>query len=122
MKNKQLEYDLIYIQAHFKHLPEIMKKLETRGMPLTESMDLIFNTMKNIKEIPGEYGKEIIFKFDSVLKKNPGFTTMSKISEILKGNNVEELPEITSHYWSKFKYAPITSCDVERSFSAYKMI
>lgn len=77
-----------------------MKKLETRGMPLTdcESMDLITNTMENMKKILDEYGKVIIFIFDSVLdSKNPGFNIL-KINKILKGNNVDRPLEILACY------------------------
>jgi len=93
-------------------------------MPLTKPMDLVTNIIENILKTPG--GKEVILKFDSVLKRNSGFITISKINEILEGNNVEGSREIPAHYWSKYKYVPIISCDVKMnikcSFFAYKML
>ncbi|KAF0760239.1 Uncharacterized protein FWK35_00015373 [Aphis craccivora] len=48
---------------------------------------------------------------------------MSTIRKILNGNNVDEdFPNLTPGEVTKFRYAKITSCDVERSFSKYKNI
>lgn len=69
LKNEQLVNDLVYIQTHFQYLPEIMKKIETRGMSLTESMDIITNTVENIKKVPGKYGKKSYFQIKFSLKK-----------------------------------------------------
>lgn len=48
-----------------------------------------------------------------VLNRNVNFKTILKIGEILLVEHVEE-PQ-------KFKYAPVTSCDVKRSFSTYNI-
>jgi hypothetical protein len=60
-----------------------------------------------------------------VLEKNTGFETLSKISKIIEGTELD-----TAHFPDKFnidditymKFAPITSVDVERSFSTYKTL
>ena len=60
---------------------------------------------------------------NEVIKKNQGYEQIKLISRILNGqqNFIEKLRinynvgEIIC-----FNYAPITSCDVERSFSKYK--
>lgn len=60
----------------------------------------------------------------SVISKNPGYEQICKIGDILNGNttiNLHELP-LTANQLASFKYAPVTSCDVERSFSRYKSI
>jgi hypothetical protein len=48
---------------------------------------------------------------------------MCKISDILSGEQAtleEDDPELSSNNFTYFKHAPVTSCDVERSFSRYK--
>jgi len=58
-----------------------------------------------------------------VLEKNEGYKLMVKISNILSGDqeSFEGLPEdLTLNDLVYFKYAPITSVNVERSFSIYK--
>jgi hypothetical protein len=55
-----------------------------------------------------------------VLKNNPDLETISKIGRVLDGVNVPNFilsPNLIAHY----KYAPLTSCDVERP-SRYKSI
>jgi len=62
-------------------------------------------------------------KLKSVLEKNKGFDTLKKIDNMLCGSFADTinvaftLPELCV-----FKFAPVTSCDVERSFSQYKAI
>lgn len=78
--------------------------------------------MKNIiYAVPGAVGAEVKAKFDAVLGKNEGFQILSKVSDILSGSEQEDF-DMDPNIVAKFKYAPITSVDVERSFSAYKNI
>jgi len=64
-----------------------------------------------------------------VFEKNNGLRISEKISKILDGENDSNLDDFSefpddysSHDIVYFKYAPITSVDVERSFSAYKTV
>lgn len=65
-------------------------------------------------------------KFIQICNKNEGLTTLSKICHVLDGgelnNNDEFINKLTPEEISAYKYAPTTSCDVERSFSAYKRV
>jgi hypothetical protein len=75
----------------------------------------VFTTLK------GQIGEVLRAKMKYVLKNNPDFETISKIGRVLNGVNVPNFslsPNLIAHY----KYAPLTSCDVERSFSRYKSI
>jgi hypothetical protein len=66
---------------------------------------------------------EIQKKFNTVLDKNNGYKKMQIISKILVGQEVtkEGLPEdLNADDITFFKHAPITSVEVERSFSTYK--
>jgi hypothetical protein len=56
------------------------------------------------------------------MEKNTGFKTMQSISTILNGNEAPLPKELTlsPDQLSSFKFAPLTSCDVERSFSMFK--
>jgi hypothetical protein len=60
-----------------------------------------------------------------VLERNYGFSIICKINGILGGNGAtlgEEDPALDSKDVTLFKYAPLTSRDVQRSFSMYKKI
>lgn len=62
-------------------------------------------------------------ELDSVLNNNAGYKMVWRISKI-SGENMTnpKLPEdmMTLDYFSYIKNAPITSANVERSFSLYK--
>jgi hypothetical protein len=68
-------------------------------------------------------GDNVFAKLQSVLHQNEGYSTICKISDIRSGKQAtfeEDDPEIRRNDFTFFKYAPITSCDVERSSSRYK--
>lgn len=60
-------------------------------------------------------------KWNAGLKRKPYFNTISRIGQLLKGEVVENPTQVKQRCWSK-RYAAITSCDVDRSFSPYKLI
>lgn len=70
--------------------------------------------------------KGFLQKFDYVHNKNKGLNTLEKIARILedgaRGQPVEFIDGLNPSELEAFKYAPVTSCDVERSFSAYKRV
>lgn len=122
MQNPQVLNNLAYIKSHFHALPKIIRKLETGSMPLTESMSLVTDAIQLIQNVPGDFGRVLKSKYDAVINRNPDFNVIAKIYNVLKGETIEGPEEVQPQYWSRFKYSPITSCDVERSFSAYKLI
>ena len=58
-----------------------------------------------------------------MINKNPGYAVLQKVVKILAGDKGEAMPEkLTAQHVAMLKYAPITTCDVERSFSVHKSI
>jgi hypothetical protein len=78
-----------------------------------------------VKKLQGQHSDSIKTKLDSVLNSNAGYKMICKICKILSGEE-ESMPnlglpeDMILDDFSYFKYAPITSTDVERSFSKYK--
>jgi hypothetical protein len=85
-----------YILRNFGSLPENIKQSETQGLPLQETT--------------------------AMLKRNPGFSTFISVCQILKRDDVNPPEDIAHKEIPLLKYTPVTSCDAERSFSAYKHI
>lgn len=75
-----------------------------------------------IQEIKNERGRIVQLKLKNVLEKNTGFNTICNVSKILEGTDLSRtsLPDDLSFDMAFMRYAPITSVDVERSFSAFK--
>ncbi|KAF0756516.1 Uncharacterized protein FWK35_00028219 [Aphis craccivora] len=79
-----------------------------------------------MKRLTGTTGKNICTKMENVLKKNIGLAMLKKIKNILNGELIDmnDLPpeDLDINDLTYFKYVPITSVNVERSFSAYKTL
>jgi len=78
-----------------------------------------------IKQATGKTGEIVTKKLDDVLNQNSGFKILIIISNIPNGEKIskEKLPEdLTCDDLIHYKFAPISSVDVERSFSKYKHI
>ncbi|XP_031358786.1 uncharacterized protein LOC116182392 [Photinus pyralis] len=121
IEERSVQNELIFIKTHLCFLPECLKQLENQGMSLYDSISIVQDVKSKIIRIPGEKGKRLKSKLDNVLEKNVGFKTLEQYSTILTGDG-ESNEDIKVEMIPKFKYAPITSVDVERSFSIYKHI
>ena len=76
-----------------------------------------------LKCVRGKLADLIKSKVDNAFSRNPGLEEMCKISASLSGSsNVKLESDISPADTVNFKYAPITSCAVERSFSQYKSL
>jgi hypothetical protein len=124
LKKNKLKENLVYINANFSFIQRIIKCLEGK-IPLFESIRVISQVKENFEQLDGKIGNIIKEKFNQVLNKNSGFEIMLKINDLIN-NNSGHLEDIKIDYSideiSCFKYAAITSCDVERSFSKYKSV
>ncbi|KAJ4429380.1 hypothetical protein ANN_21537 [Periplaneta americana] len=69
-----------------------------------------------LDSLPGSEVQVLRDKFQNVFGKNSGYKKMCKVAQVLEGVPVDEI------YIPLFKYARLTSCDVERSFSQYKSL
>lgn len=100
LETKDIEDQLIAIDS-FSFLPQWIKKFESQGLSVEEQVQLI----EEVEETLEDFAKE---KLKSSLKKNPDYKKFVT-------NMGYEHRRLT-------KYAPLTTVDVERSFSRYKAI
>lgn len=117
--------NLVYIKSNFGFLPDVITHLEAKNMPLSDGIEIIENAYLKLSQTTGSVGKLVQRKLDDVLAKNNGYKTLNIISKILNGEitSMYGLPEdLKANDLLFFKYAPLTSVDVERSFSTYKTL
>ncbi|KAL4085052.1 hypothetical protein QTP88_027890 [Uroleucon formosanum] len=115
--------NLYDIKSNFGFITQSILKLENATLLLDENLEIVENTKSKLGQNKGPIAEKIDKKYKNVLEKNIGLKAMSTIGNILNGNNVDEdFPNLTPGEVTKFRYAKITSCDVERSFSKYKNI
>jgi len=147
-KMPSIQSNLVYIVSNFGFLPDTITKLETRGnkyyfyvfyifyvlkytvyvlgVLLSKSVDIVNNIQIKLEECNGEIAKLILDKFNKVISKNKGWENIKKINQVLIGETTSD-DDLSSSIlnldnYLSMKYAPITSVDVERSFSMYKNI
>lgn len=126
IQNEDLRNDLTFIKCHFSCIPVAITKLEEKGALLFDAIHTFNSIRTNLLAIRGR--KIFLAKFDFVRKNNNGLKVLETIGRILAGDKNqrtdqdEEIKELTPVELEAFKYAPITSCDVERSFSVYKRV
>ena len=123
---KEITEQLAFIKANYSFLSKHITQLETSQMVLTEAINIVDITETYLKSVPGPTGKTILNKFNNVISKNDGYRKLVAVSKIL--SNIQSDVDtdcdlnLTGEQISALKYAPITSVDVERSFSSYKEI
>lgn len=123
LSHSEIQGKLAYIRSNFGFLPRIITSLEQRGCPMSTQIELVKSVVSDLSRVKGEVGKLAFAKMENVLNKNSGYDTMCKISDVLSGKKysfVEE--ELEAGDICCFKYAPVSSVDVERTFSMYKSL
>jgi hypothetical protein len=94
--------------------------LKKNGLPLTDSIKIIENVFTSLKKSPGPVAAVALKKLEDVTEKNLGYKFLPELARIFRGEDVPE--HETKMEEINYKFAPITSCKVERSFSKYKSI
>lgn len=95
----ELEQKLFEI-CEYKFLTQAITKLETHGMSIEDQLNILSNVESKVSGVDKS-------KLESVLSKNP---------------DLYFFQNMTLEHKLKSKYVPLTSVDVERSFSIYKYI
>lgn len=123
LRNRDLRAELIFIASNYSFLEESITKLETSGLSLSDQIKIVTDAVRAVEEISGEIGNIIKEKLGKVIEKNAGFTALKTISAALTGETIQNATmNYTISETMAFKFAPITSVDVERSFSMYKSV
>lgn len=119
-QNHILPKQLVFLK-NYAFVPKIILDLEQKNLSLVTSVNLIKTFESECKNVQGDIGKTIFHKFSNIILKNEGFIVLRNLANIYSGN-FEDINTIHPDISGKFKFAPITSVDVERSFSLYKYI
>jgi hypothetical protein len=107
---------MAYVRSNLGWIPESIKKLEPTGLSLQESMGILENAEMKLRAVRGETGEKVYRKFRAVLKRNLGYSTFMAVLKILDREDTDPLQDTSPGKCNLLKSAPVTSCDVERSF------
>jgi hypothetical protein len=119
-----LAQNLTYIKSNFCSISSAITRLEIVGTELRYALDTVRSTENELSSFHGEASNKIKTKIGSVLHRNAGDSTICKTAHIFSGKpaTFEDDAELSPNNLTFFKYAPVTSCDLERSLSKYKTI
>ena len=85
-------------------------------------MQIVESAIEKLKLVSGPIGDVVKKKIHAVTEKDPGYIDFKTINDIMSGRHTSKNLELSPSDIMCFKYAPITSVDVERSFSRFKNI
>lgn len=92
LADKSIETQLIFIKSNFGFLPDLITKLEKQGVSLADAISTVEEAKEKLINIRGEMGKKIKIKTEAVFTKNRGYQTLTKISNIINGEE-DDMPE-----------------------------
>lgn len=104
-----LKIDLNYLSENFEILNTSIVKLEKRDLSISEVFEIFDDVRFTINET---LNNTLINKMEQLMDRNPDFDVLREISEKMSTDNCASI----------YKFAPLTSVDVERSFSIFKWI
>jgi len=123
MSETNLESDLVFIYTNYGFL-QATAITSLEAQLLTDAIKTVENVeIKILTTVECPKGIIIYKQFEQVIEKNLDFKTVSKISKSMLGEEmiVDNLPEdFSCDDLLYFKYALLSSVDVERSFLVYK--
>lgn len=120
LQDKALRNDLAFIASNYANLPEAINALEKRNMPLVDALKCFETIIVDLTKVSGEKGKSVSEKCERVVAANKDLEKMKNIGRVLEGENDADVGEMDPQTVACFKYAPVTSVEVERSFSLFK--
>jgi hypothetical protein len=81
--------NLAYIKAHFCGISKSITGLETVGIQLCDAINIVKQSESELSRVQGEVANKVNAKLQSVLERNPGYSTRCKVSDILCGNEAD---------------------------------
>lgn len=121
VKDKSLYAQLEELKIHYVFLVHSITQLEKQDINLDASIKIIKEASQKLRITPK---KEVTEKLKFVLKNNTEFEVLKAISTLDTNmmKKFEQLKDMDPGDLAVFEFAPLVSCDVERSFSRYKNI
>lgn len=127
-----LKEQLAYVANNFTCLSLAIARLDSEEVSLTDALAIVEAVQLDLRQGHGCAAVTIKAKLDQALAENPGYLTVIKLTQMLHGQQTGALPsdaslkdleeELSEQDVPLYAYAPVTSCDVERTFSKYKAI
>lgn len=113
LEKENLQRDLTFISENYSTIQIALLKLQKQNLSIIEAIEILDEVRTVLEWTASDPVKE---KLDQVLSRNPDLEIIRGLSENLSRGELFEADILN------YRYAPLTSVDVERSFSIYKWI
>ena len=107
--------------ASLHQLPTTIRALEEHGIALEDSVNLVWDLGRKLRA-PSQNLRKEAEKIQDVMVSNPGYAEMCRVRNTLRSQLRGDQPSVAAEDLSFMKCAPITSCEVERTFNRCKAI
>ncbi len=82
---------------------------------------------QRLDEVRGNIGEAVLVKFDGVAQRNVGLSVLNAVNAVLRNDVLSDdakrqIANYSASDFALFKYAPVTSCEAERTFSRFKSV
>lgn len=119
LEKKELKSELAYIASNFGFIVNVLNDLQKYGRDIMSVVDQITNVESRLRAVKGRVGVDVYNKFKSVLNKNPSYADVTIVAKIL-GGDTSCTSVLEANRIPEFKFAPLVTAEVERSFSMEK--
>ncbi|KAJ4445686.1 hypothetical protein ANN_12371 [Periplaneta americana] len=122
LPSEQLLEDILFIDSNFKIVSKSIILLESSKLQLSEALNIVYKVSQTVIQNNNSLiSEKVKCKLRNVIAKNSAYSQLRIINDVPSGHDkTSEVGVLKRSDFPFFKYAPITSCDVERTFSQYK--
>jgi hypothetical protein len=118
---------IVAVHSSYSFLTEGITQLECRTISMPRALSIYEMLLGRVQADTSALQATVLEKFDSVFGKNAGLKKMVAIRNAIEGRDLTDVDRgLISMYTpadiALFKYCPLTSCEVERTFSQYKAV
>lgn len=114
----RLKLEILEIQQHYTGISQTITKSKTKSFELKEAAEIWENTYLFLSSVPHQL---VANKIISVSNKNPDLEKILLLAKKKEAAlNLHPFKDMPPAELLNFRYAPLVSCDVERSFSMLK--
>lgn len=125
MRLSNIKRELAFIKTNYSCFSTALTSIQAQGVSLSAAIEKFLAVGA---QLDGTQHAAVRQKFDTIIRKNKGLAILRKISAILQGIDTDDtepsdfINNLSPSELSAYAYAPVTSCDVERTFSSFKYI
>ncbi|KAJ3650188.1 hypothetical protein Zmor_021891 [Zophobas morio] len=85
LNKANVKNELLYIKTHFKIIADAIEQLETIGLKLNQSVEIVEKVYTSLKNTPGKVGEMAFQNVLYLLKKNPGYDFICSVNNVICG-------------------------------------